>query len=113
MTKITAVNVNNEGDGYLLFGNDDIRVDVGVSVISTGASAIACWEGAHVFRIFGTLHGEDDGLKMLGTAETCKVVIARLTALLWRIDVSRKGTFRCAESICAVSRAVRLSFSRG
>lgn len=76
MTKITAVNVNNEGDGYLLFGNDDIRVDVGVSVISTGASAIACWEGAHVFRIFGTLHGEDDGLKMLGTAETCKVVIA-------------------------------------
>ena len=75
MTLITATNVNNEGDGYLLFGNDSIRVDAGVSVISTGASGIACWEGAHTFRIYGTLHGEDDGLKMLGTAETCNVYI--------------------------------------
>ena len=76
MTLIIATNVNNEGDGYLLFGNDSIRVDAGVSVISTGASAIASWEGAHNYRIYGTLHGEDDGLKMLGTAETCHVYIA-------------------------------------
>ncbi|MBL8561398.1 MAG: calcium-binding protein [Gemmobacter sp.] len=76
MTLIIATNVNNEGDGYLLFGNDSIRVDAGVAVISTGASAIASWEGAHSYQIYGTLHGEDDGLKMLGTAETCHVYIA-------------------------------------
>ena len=75
MTLITATNVNNEGDGYLLFGDDSIRVNAGITVSSTGASAIASWEGAHTYRIYGTLHGEDDGLKMLGTEETCHVYI--------------------------------------
>ena len=76
MTLIIATNINNEGDGYLLSGNDSIRVDAGITVSSTGASAIASWDGAHNYRIYGTLHGEDDGLKMLGTAETCHVYIA-------------------------------------
>lgn len=75
MALITATSVNGEADGYLLFQNDDIFVAAGVTVFSNVANGIACWEGRHTFTVNGTLHGEDDGLKMLGTAETCNVII--------------------------------------
>ncbi|MBL8563773.1 MAG: hypothetical protein JNN06_16000, partial [Gemmobacter sp.] len=76
MPLIIAENRNTEGDGYLLSGNDDIAVEAGITVHSTAASGIATWAGAHVFTINGTVEGFDDGVKMLGTTETCTVIVS-------------------------------------
>ena len=59
MPLIIAENRNTEGDGYLLDGNDDIAVEAGITVVSTAASGIATWAGAHVFTINGTVRGYD------------------------------------------------------
>ncbi|HRK43105.1 MAG TPA: calcium-binding protein [Gemmobacter sp.] len=76
MPLIIAENRNTEGDGYLLSGNDDIAVEAGITVQSTGASGIATWSGAHVFTINGTVRGYNDGISMLGTPETCTVIVS-------------------------------------
>ena len=76
MPLIIAENRNTEGDGYLLSGNDDIAVEAGITIDSTGASGIATWAGAHVFTINGTVRGYNDGVSMLGTTETCTVIVS-------------------------------------
>lgn len=81
MALIVAENVYGEGDGYILSGTDRIRVDAGITVTSTGASAINGWEGSHRYYIYGTLHGEDDGLKILGSSAPQRIVIGA-TALI-------------------------------
>ena len=98
MPLIIAENRNTEGDGYLLSGNDDIAVEAGITIDSTGASGIATWAGAHVFTINGTVRGYNDGVSMLGTTETCTVIVsatgvAQLTSLRTSLV---SGGFLCA-----------------
>ncbi|WP_192931270.1 calcium-binding protein [Gemmobacter serpentinus] len=75
MPLIIATSVNSEGDGYLLFGSDSIRVDAGVSISSSAATGINSWEGAHSITVYGQIHGEDDGIKLLGMAEPGKIFL--------------------------------------
>lgn len=75
MPLIIATSVNSEGDGYLLFGDDSIRVDAGLSISSSAATGINSWVGAHSITVYGQVHGEDDGIKLLGMAEPGQIYL--------------------------------------
>lgn len=75
MPLIIASSVNSEGDGYLLFDDDSIQVDAGISISSSAATGINSWEGSHSVTVNGTVHGEDDGIKLLGMDDPGRIVI--------------------------------------
>ena len=78
---IEAITQTTEGHTYILTGNDDLHVGVGVVVRSTLTDAITTWTGTHTFTVDGTIIGEDECINTIGT-DTAQTVIINAGAQL-------------------------------
>ena len=71
------------GNVYVVGGNDDVNVGVGVTITSLGSSpnhdteydAITTYMGQHTFTVSGTINGFDEGINTIGceTAQTVEI----------------------------------------
>jgi Ca2+-binding RTX toxin-like protein len=80
---IEATTQTTDGHTYILTGNDDLHVGVGIIVRSTLTDAITTWTGTHAFTVDGTIIGEDECINTIGCDTAQSVIInagAQLTS---------------------------------
>ncbi|MBP9183384.1 MAG: hypothetical protein KBF78_09650 [Fuscovulum sp.] len=80
---IEATTQTAEGNVYILQGDDDLHVGLGVTLTTTwsdpvshtGADTVISWVGSHVITVEGTLIGADDAINLVGcvTAQTVTI----------------------------------------
>jgi Ca2+-binding RTX toxin-like protein len=78
---IEATTQTTEGHTYILTGNDDLNVGLGVTIRSTLTDAVTTWIGQHTFTVEGTIIGEDECINTIG-CEAAQTVIIGATAQL-------------------------------
>jgi Ca2+-binding RTX toxin-like protein len=78
---IEATTQTTEGHTYILSGNDDLNVGLGVTIQSTLTDAVTTWIGQHTFTVEGTIIGEDECINTIG-CEAAQTVIIGATGRL-------------------------------